>query len=140
MALIDDVRGVCARLAPQGWAALLTRHGLDITRTDLAAELSRALPQIDRTVPGFEDFALEGQRGIEPGNPARSLLYHALASPNVAQNNGTPLAGFPTLRDLEIVENYVFGARPPSLAELSALYRTFPAWDADATEARLTVI
>ena len=53
--------------------------------------LSQPLSQIDRTVPGFEDFALEGQRGIEPGRPARSLLFHALASPNVfGDGSATP--------------------------------------------------
>lgn len=57
MVLIDDIRGVCSRLAGQGWATLLGKHGLDITQADLATELSRDLPTIDRKVPGFEDFA-----------------------------------------------------------------------------------
>ncbi|HZA25588.1 MAG TPA: hypothetical protein VFA32_23825 [Dehalococcoidia bacterium] len=121
MAMIDEVQEVCNRLAGKGWSKLLLKHGLDITKSDLRAELDRELPQIDRTVPGFEDFAAEGRRGIEPGNPNRSLLYHALASPNVVEVDGGDLVEYPTLRDLEIVENYVFGAKPPSLQELSAL-------------------
>src|SRR5580704_17140838 len=56
--------------------------GLDIGKADLAAELARKLA-IDRSVPGFEDFSLAGTRGIEPGFPAASLLYHAFASPDV---------------------------------------------------------
>src|SRR4028119_494237 len=121
MALIDDVQAVCSRLAARGWAQLLAKHGLDITAADLRSELDRELTGIDRDVPGFEDFAFEGIRGIEPGQPARSLLFHALASPNVLQVDGTDLDEYPTLRDLEIIENYVFGAKPPSLQELSAL-------------------
>lgn len=121
MALIDDVKQVCDRLAPQGWGPLLLKQGLDITSQDLRNELDKELLGIDRDIPGFEDFAFEGIRGIEPGNPNRSLLYHALASPNVLQVDGVDLGEYPTLQDLEIVENYVFGAKPPSLPELSAL-------------------
>jgi hypothetical protein len=81
--------------------------------------LAQPLSQIDRTVPGFEDFALEGTRGIEPGSPARSLLFHALASPNVfADGSGNALGAFPTPAELETVENYVFGVAPPSLDEV----------------------
>ena len=69
MALIDAVKNACERLAPLGWEALLRRHGLDITRANLAAELQRELA-VDRSVSGFEDFALTGTRGIQPGTPA----------------------------------------------------------------------
>jgi hypothetical protein len=121
MALIDAVTATCTRLANAGWKRLLAHHGLDITKRDLAAELQRPLP-IDRAVPGFEDFAWEGTQGIVPGNPARSLLYHAFASPNVrADPDGKPLKAFPTLAEIEAVENYVFGAQPPSLTQLRAL-------------------
>src|SRR5262249_4972203 len=51
--------------------------------------------------------------------PAHSLLYHALASPNVLNDPaGMRLGYFPTLADLEAVENYVFGVAPPTIAEL----------------------
>lgn len=121
MPLINDVNGICTRLAPLGWGTLLLKHGLDITNADLAAELVRPLPAIDRSVPGFEDFASEGMRGIEEGDPARSLLYHAMASPNVLAVDGVPLGGFPTLREIEIIENYAFGIRPPTLQELTGI-------------------
>jgi hypothetical protein len=120
MPLIDDLKDVCKRLASKGWADLLRdSHGLDIKNDDLAAELERNLPNINRSVPGFEDFAKEGKRGIEPGQPARSLLYHALASPNVVLGAGRKrLTAFPTARELEIVENYTFAAGRPSLKTL----------------------
>lgn len=123
MALIDDVRIGLERLAPQGWRELLLHHGLDISAADLEQELLRELPGIDRRVAGFEDFASEGSRGIEPGQPAHSLLYHALASPNVLVGaGGEPLGAFPTLWEIEAVENYVFGVEPPSVADLVARF------------------
>lgn len=119
MALINDVKKVCDRLAPLGWRDLLLAHGLDITATDLKQELTKDLPNINRRLPGFEDFAAEGRRGIVAGDPARSLLFHAFASPNVIQGvNRTSLNAFPTLAEQEVIENYVYGIQPPSLEDL----------------------
>src|ERR1044071_2356123 len=120
MVLIDEVKKICGRLAPHGWAELLMQHGLDITAANLDQEMLKNLPDIKRGRKGFEDFAWEGKRGIEPGHPARSLLYHALASNNVLlKADGSPLTVFPTLAEINTVENYVFGIRPPTLQELS---------------------
>ena len=94
---------------------------------DLAGELDKKLTRIARGAKGFEDFALEGERGIEPGHPARSLLYHALASPNVLTGvGGSDLKAFPTLKELDTIENYVYGVRPPSIPELRALAANAP--------------
>ena len=118
--LIQGVRRACERLCETGWGDLLALHGLDMGASDLAAELARPLPEIDRTLPGFEDFAWEGERGIEPGSPARSLLYHAFASPQVVSGADGELRSFPTPADIEAVENYVYGAAPPSVEDLRA--------------------
>jgi hypothetical protein len=122
--LIAGVEGVCRRLAQHGWRSLLlgvTGNELDLTSANLAVELSKKLTTIRHDLPGFEDFAAEGQQGIEPGNSARSLLFHALASPAVLQGApGKPLTDFPTFAELEAVENYVYGVKPPTLAELQA--------------------
>jgi hypothetical protein len=120
MPLIDDVKVVCDRLAPLGWRSLLkhvTGNQLDIqqaTPAALSAQLAKTLTAIDRTVAGFSDFSLDGNRGITPSLPGQSLLFHALASPGVAAG----LAGFPTQAEIETVENYVFGVLPTSLAQL----------------------
>jgi len=122
MALIDDVKTVCDRLAPLGWRdVLLAASGgqLDIQKPTAAAlkkELTKTLTAIDRAKPGFSDFALSGKKAITAGAPANSLLYHALASPGVTAG----LSGFPTLNEIEIVENFVFGVTPLSLANLQA--------------------
>ena len=119
MTLIDQVKKICDRLAPHGWRDLLLKHGLDITAQDLRKELLREIPGINREIRGFEDFAFEGRRGIEPRNPARSLLFHAFASPNVVKAaGGKDLTTFPTLAEIETIENLVFGIKPPSIEDL----------------------
>jgi len=119
MPLIDDVARVCRRLTRHGWKKLFAAHGLDITAKDLAKELGRPLDTIDRSIAGFEDFAFEGNLGITPGRPALSLLFHGLASPRVIEGRGLPvLTDFPTQREIETVENYVFAARRPTLRAL----------------------
>jgi hypothetical protein len=122
MSLIQKVARVCHKLVKAGgWKKLLMAHGLNIDRPNVQAlqrELEKEL-KVDRHIDGFEDFAREGVRAIEPGTPARSLFYHALASPGVLNGaDGNRLGYFPTLADIEDVENYVFGARPPTVAEL----------------------
>ncbi len=119
MSLIDEVKRVCDRLAPFGWQDLLRQHGLDITASNLKQELTKDLAAIKRQIPGFEDFAFEGKRGVEAGNPSRSLLFHAFASPNVVLNaQSTNPNAYPTLAELEIIENFVYGVQPPSLQDL----------------------
>lgn len=112
MALIDDVRTILNRLAPRGWKDLFAKHKLDITATNLQVELERLLPGISRDSKGFESFTIAGVRAIEPGVPARSLLYHALASADVHPTvNGNPNpdpAAYPTINDLDTIENYIY--------------------------------
>ncbi len=122
--LLDTVAEACRRLAPLGWRQLLldvTAGGLDIRAADLRAQLARPLPRIDRDHPGFGDFDVAGTRGVEPGQPDRSLLYHAFASPAVATHRGgAALRGFPTLAEIDALENYVYGVQPPTLDALRA--------------------
>ena len=120
--LIDSVSDACRRLAPLGWRQMLidaTGGELDIAASDLRRELGKPLARIDRTYPGFGDFANAATRAIEPGRPDRSLLYHAFASPTVvADRQGVELRGFPTLAEIDAVENYVYGAEPPTMDAL----------------------
>jgi hypothetical protein len=120
--LIDGVADAFQRLAPLGWRQLLfdaTGGELDIGAADLRRELGKQLAHIDRTCPGFGDFDAAATRAIDPGRPDRSMLYHAFASPTVvADKSGAALAAFPTLAEIEAVENYVYGVVPPTLNEL----------------------
>lgn len=112
------------RLAPLGWRQLLmdaTSGELNISAPNLGDQLTRYLSRIDRNIPGFGDFDLAATQPIEAGSPDRSLLYHAFASPSVvAGRNGLVLRGFPTLAEIEAVENYVYGVAPPTMASLRA--------------------
>ena len=121
MALIDKVKALLDRLAPSGWAALFLRHGLDITVPDsaLAAELARPLT-VDITAPGFEEMALDVVRAIEPGIPGRSLLYHALASADVSPGASATALDFPTLAEIDTVENYIYSTARRTLSSFSS--------------------
>ena len=126
MALIDDVKSLLDDLASHGWRELFATHGLDITAEDLELELARNLSAtIDRDMPGFREFALEGGQGITPSSPARSLVYHALASAEVRWRDARrqqPLGKFPSLAQIETVENYVYAAQRTSLRELERVH------------------
>lgn len=122
--LVDRVVTACRRLAPLGWRSLLlavTGGELDLDAADLAARLTQPLGRIDRTAPGFGDFDISATRAIEPRIPERSLLYHAFAAPSVVTDrNGVLLRGFPTLAEIQAVEDFVYGVVPPSMEELRA--------------------
>ncbi len=124
MALIDDVKAICDRLANDGWRDLLqarTEGFLDIGQTTaekLKSNLLQEIPGINRT-GGFEDLHRDCRRGIEPGSPARSMLYHALASPRVLRDqNGRIMRSFPTEADIDTVENLIFALTERSLQDI----------------------
>ena len=118
MPLINQVKAICDRLAPLGWRDLflaVTNNALDIsqpTSVKLLTALTATLPSINRTKRGFEDFHAAGTQAITGGQPARSLLYHALASPQVhptTTGQPSPNPGdYPTLDELDTVENFVY--------------------------------
>lgn len=118
MALIDDVKAICDRLAPFGWRdrlLLVTGNMLDISQSTsarLKTALTTLLPEIDRTQIGFEDFHATANQAITGGNPARSLLYHAFACSSVHPTaNGAPSKNsehYPTLNELDVIENFIF--------------------------------
>jgi hypothetical protein len=127
MALKNEVFNLCNKLAQNGWRELIlsvTNKQLDIKQPS-AEKLKNALlapiNKIDREFPGFEDYALEENKGISPRKPASSLLYHSLASPNVLwedKQKKQKLGYFPSLEEIELVENFVFGITSPSLSLL----------------------
>ncbi|MDE0114808.1 MAG: hypothetical protein OXN84_21315 [Albidovulum sp.] len=142
MGTLAELRGVAKQLVTKGWNEGLRKHGLDLKAAlshddEGFAEALAATLAVDRNVPGFDDFTTAGNRAIEPGKPAASLLYHAMASPFV-HPDGTAIPGkashYPTLAELDAVENYIFGLhqidlsqlRNPVIAVLAYEYRTAP--------------
>jgi hypothetical protein len=121
MSLITEMKTICEELTAAGWDKYLKSvAGLNIDQPDeesLLAELSRPL-SIQRSAPGFSDFAAEGVRAIEPGKPALSLLFHALAYPGLGDGY---VDAMPFKDQLEITENFIYGVKPRSMAELRLL-------------------
>jgi hypothetical protein len=117
MTLVEQLKAtVLDALAPHGWRELFACHGLDICvpASQLEDELNKPL-QVDRNIAGFEEFSLAGVRGVEPGQLGLSLLYHALASPACV---GPKIQVYPTLVQLDIVENFIYSKKLVTLAEL----------------------
>lgn len=115
--LFAAVSAACRRLAGHGWRDLIlkaSKGAIDLAGGGLKGALDKKV-KVDHSVAGFGDFV--GSRGIEPGSPGSSLLYHAFASPAVAAQG---LGSYPTLAEIEAVENYVYGVKPPTLAGLQA--------------------
>lgn len=139
MALWDDVETIVTRLSGRGWGKLLLQHGLDLGAADLRAELLRDSNGIDRAIAGFADFAGSGRRGLEPGDPARSLFYHALASPLVHPTAaGKPSQNaddYPTPLELDTIENliYALAASSVQIGDLALAIFSYEYRPADGT-------
>ncbi len=118
MSLINDVKEICDRLAPRGWRELLlalTNGTLDIAQpgiNEFKKALAKSLKHIDRTQSGLEDFHPLANKAITPGRPEQSLLFHVLSSPLIHPTaTGAPSAkqsDYPTLEELDVVENYIY--------------------------------
>ncbi|MGI9508237.1 MAG: hypothetical protein ACR2QJ_02675 [Geminicoccaceae bacterium] len=125
MPLIQDLHALLQRLEAGGWKPLFDRLGLDTGSDDLEADLLRDVEDIAgvRGLDGFEELCSRAKRLVEPGKPAESVLFHAIASPAVrTAPDGTQLTAFPTAADLDLAENVVFGLQPPSLADIEARF------------------
>lgn len=130
MALKDDIFNLCTKLSQHGWRELMlsvTNNQVDIQQVSadsLVAELLKSVAEnVNRTIRGFEDYRLDGNRSIEPGNFSKSLLYHALASPKVV---GPSLSYYPTFDELDLVENFIYStgiqSSATSLAHFKSIY------------------
>lgn len=119
---MEAFRQTLRRLANNGWQSIFSQLNVDpespTLRDDLLVPTVLSPLEIAR-LPGFGDISPTAQRAIEPGDPARSLLFHALASPGVTTSlDGAALGAFPTAADLNEAENVVFGIVPPTLQSL----------------------
>ena len=107
--LVDEVHALLLDL-PAPWREAFKRHGLDLadsgTPGETANRLSRPLP-IDWDDPRIGDLCPDATRAIEPGDPARSLIYHMLALSECP----SPDAGV-RLEALDLLENYIASLAP----------------------------
>ena len=105
-----------------GWKELFELHGFNINSNDLKSEFKKDL-QIDRAINGFEDFHSEANKAFEPGNPSKSLVYHAFASPNVISNSDIAITSFCSMKELDILENYIYSLKKVSLESIKHTWR-----------------
>ncbi len=110
--IVDDVKALWAHIQTTSWAAVFQSHGV---RQDVVT-WHKANIRVDRRQPGFDDFAADARRAIEPGDPARSLIYHALASPRVHPPDKD---WYPSLADLDLIENYIYSLKQLTPKEIS---------------------
>lgn len=102
-----------------GWIGYLSHlHGFSISPSTENTELIATQIINVKKEKGFEDFA--GDKLIEPGYPALSLLYHALASPRVVPP-GFTMGQFPSLDYLDTLENVIYGLQYFEKEELASL-------------------
>jgi hypothetical protein len=106
----ESFRAVLRWMEDHGWSELLEQVTGEAFDGDRPLERWVA-PVTVRTnfndQPGFEDFG--GSQWIAPGDPAMSLLYHALASPHVLlPSNHDVSANYASIKQLDAIENYVY--------------------------------
>jgi len=123
MSLLNELQKVLNRLAPLGWGDWFLNHGLDIQAADLEKALTLPLGNIKRNVQGMQDYSNDGKRGVEAGRPGLSLIYHALASaqvhPTADGSDHNDLAAYPTISELDAVENYIYSLAKRPLSSFS---------------------
>ncbi len=93
-----------ASLKEGGWEAVFQPHGWDLDSGSSQQQLS-----VDREQLGFEDFAMAGEQAIQPGDPALSLLFHAVLSAGVVTDG---ISNYPSLIDIDNLENYIYSLSP----------------------------
>lgn len=119
LSLIDDVFEIWKK-KKGAWGDYLRDAGLDLAPIEESDSFHKALLariDVNFRLPGLEDFCGTACRGIEPGDPARSLLYHVFASPGV-QPDGMATEAYPTPAEIQTIENLVYGIEPPSIEDL----------------------
>ena len=103
----DWFSGFLVRLAEGGWLPIFACHGWPVSYETCLDPLG-----VDRSVEGFEEFSLKGERAIEPGDPSLSLLYHALMHPGIVAES---ITFWPALEDIDSLENYIYAQKYSAL-------------------------
>lgn len=126
MLLKDELWLLWERLG-EAWIPYLQLAGLDLAGANKYTLMGLLLQpiEIDFSLPGLEELRRDTRRGIEPGDPSRSLLYHAFASPHVIPE-GMDTEQFPEMADLNLLENVIYSAALPSIADLRRRARGAP--------------
>lgn len=104
-------RDLLAWMIGHGWSEYLySTVGLDLEAALRNPDRVLIEPLPTPTAGDFADFG--GLRAVQPGDPAMSLLYHALASSDVALRGGdgrpAPSSAYPSPAQIDALENYIY--------------------------------
>jgi hypothetical protein len=113
-----------------GWAVYIEKSTgadtkvLTIATPDNRGHISftKIIDNLSLKTAGFDDFA--GKRLIEPGYPAMSLLYHALASARV-QPAGFTEDQYPSIEQLDLLENYIYAVKKITAEQEAAIAKDY---------------
>jgi hypothetical protein len=120
-----DFQQLLQWLRSNGWTAHLQQAlgvNLELNGEDLKKELIKELDSSKLAAlrqnesSGYDDFS--GERLIQPGFPAYSLLFHAMASPRVRPVGVTE---YPSLQQIDLLENYTYALS--NWEELRSIYK-----------------
>lgn len=110
-ALEKQFRQLLQWMKANGWTRYLHEVlGVNLDTGDLKQALIQQLDESNLTQlrqqpgSGYDDYL--GERLIEPGFPAYSLLFHTLASPRVRP--GKDVLQYPSLQQIDLLENYIY--------------------------------
>ncbi|WP_232448953.1 hypothetical protein [Burkholderia ubonensis] len=107
--LVDEVHALLLGLSAP-WREAFKRHGLDLSDSTAPEETANRLRQplpIDWDDPRIHDLCPCTERAIEPGDPARSLIYHMLALSECPSPDGGV-----RLEAIDLLENYIDSLAP----------------------------
>ncbi|WP_232490577.1 hypothetical protein [Burkholderia ubonensis] len=107
--LVDEVHALLLGLSAP-WREAFKRHGLDLSDSTAPEETANRLRQplpIDWDDPRIHDLCPSTERAIEPGDPARSLIYHMLALSECPSPDGGV-----RLEAIDLLENYIDSLAP----------------------------
>lgn len=110
--LQEEFRQLLLWMRTQGWSRHLEKAlgvNLDISPEELLKELVKPLDEAKLNTlrsdmrSGYDDFS--GESLVQPGFPAHSLLFHAMASPRVRPEG---IKNYPSLTQLDTLENIIY--------------------------------
>ena len=109
-----------------GWKQIFSLHGWD-----LKVDTSQTALNINRSLEGFDEFAIEGDAAICPGDPSLSLLYHALMHPGITHE---AISYWPDLEEIDALENYIYSLIYVDAKQLAKLTPVVMAYEYRTTQ------
>ena len=115
--LLPDMNGLLLWMKENGWNIPVKKiSGYDLP-TDCLDPLLTKTFSADLRYPGADDFS--GKALIVAGAPEQSLLYHLLASPRIRLDNTQNSEQYPSLMQIDLLENFIYSMVPLTPVDLN---------------------